>query len=90
MDAKVNAILISEDMESLVQHGAPADEYLDEARKIVSAITLLGHEELTEERLTEIVYAVWSKSFGPFSVEEAEMRMPDFRQVARRILAQNA
>jgi hypothetical protein len=90
MDAKVNAILISEDIESLVQHGVPADEYMNEARDIASAMALHGDGEFTEERLTEIVCAVWTKSFGPFSSKEVEMRMPAFRRVADRILARDA
>jgi len=90
MDAKVNAILFSEDLESLAQHGVPDNEYMSEARKIVSAMALLSRSELTEDRLTEIVRSVWSQSFGPFSEEEAAMRMPAFREVAHRILAQDA
>lgn len=86
MDAKVNAILFSEDLESLAKLGAPSDEYMGEAQEIVSAIKSLDRSELTEDRLTEIVCSVWSQSFGPFSEEEAAMQMPAFRKVALRIL----
>jgi hypothetical protein len=89
-ESLVDAVLKSEDIESLFQHGAPGDEYSGETRKIVSAIASVDEKELDEDRLTNVVSSVWVHSFGPFSADEIEMRMPAFRQVAHRILSANA
>ena len=87
-ESTVDQILRSEDIESLFQHDAPSDEYSHETLGIVSAISLLDQDDLTEEGLTDVVRAVWTRSFGPFLAEEVQMRMPAFRRVAHRILTQ--
>lgn len=84
--SNVDEVLRSEDLETLFQHGAPSDEYAHETRAIVEEVARLNPESLSDEQLTEIVLRVWTRSFGPFSAQELEMRMPDFRQVAHRIL----
>jgi hypothetical protein len=87
-ESTVDHILRSEDIESLLQHGAPTDEYSHEASSIVSAIALLDQNNLTEELLTDLVLAIWARFFGPFSAGEIEMRMPAFKRVAHRMLSQ--
>jgi hypothetical protein len=49
-------------------------------------LALLNENDITEESLVAIIRAVWSRSFGPFSDDEIEMRMPAIREVANRIL----
>jgi hypothetical protein len=88
-ESTVNQILRSEDIESLFQHDAPSDEYSHEARGIVSAVALLGQNDINEEHLIDIVRAIWTRSFGPFLEEELDMRTTAFRRVAHRILIQD-
>jgi hypothetical protein len=88
-ESTVDQILRSEDIESLFQHEAPRDEYSHETRGIVSALALIDENDFTEERLADVVRAVWARSFGPFSEDEIEMRMPAFRKVAHRMLSQD-
>jgi hypothetical protein len=85
-ESAIAEALISEDIESLFQHGAPENEYTPETRGIVKALALLSKNDITEERLVAIIRAVWSRSFGPFSDDEIEMRTPAIRGVANRIL----
>jgi hypothetical protein len=88
-ESSIGEALRLEDIESLFQHGAPDCEYSPEARGIAEALASLGEEEITQERLAEVIRTVWARSFGPFSQEELEMRMAAFRQVAHRILSQD-
>ncbi len=84
--ATIDEALRSEDIESLFQHGAPSDEYSAEARNIATELSVIGTENLSEQRVAEVICAVWDQSFGPFSSADIEARMSAFRQVARRIL----
>jgi len=86
-ESAIAEALISADIESLFQHGAPENEYTPETRGIVKALAPLSEKDITEERLVAIIRVVWSRSFGPFSDDEIEMRMPAIREVANRILA---
>jgi hypothetical protein len=81
--AIVRQALNDEDIEGLLELGAPEDEYLHEAERIM---TQIGREEVNEDSLAALVRAVWTKSFGPFTEEEEEKLSPAFRQVAQRIL----
>lgn len=88
-ESTVDEVLRQEDLESLFQHGAPGDEYSHEARTITSEINLIDEASLTEDRITEVIRAVWNRSFGPFSNDELDLRMPAFRQVAHRIITRS-
>lgn len=46
-ESAIEDVLRSEDIETLFQHGAPEDEYAPEVRRIMSALTSLGEDELT-------------------------------------------
>ncbi len=89
-ESAVNEALKSKDIESLIEAGAPDYEYTPEARRIVQALAKIDEREAAEVALAGIIRAVWSHSFGPFSEEDLEMRMPAFRQAAHRILARSA
>ena len=82
-EAVVQKTLDEEDIEGLREIGAPEDEYLHEAQKIVSR---LSGSEPTEESLAAVVREVWVASFGPFSDEDIEKRSPVFSKVAHQIL----
>ncbi len=81
----IKTILREEDIEGLIQIGAPADEYNSEAREIASAIARFG-PNTTKEQLMQAVEEVWKDSFGPLSGSEIEVRRDAFRRVAQRIM----
>jgi hypothetical protein len=83
-------VLRSADIESLIECGAPRDEYAPEVSGIVNALSIVGEKEVTVERLVVIIREVWVRMFGPFSGEEIELRMPASRQVAHEILARSS
>jgi hypothetical protein len=83
----VGDILRAEDIEGLIQVGAPSDEYEGEARKVTAALQGAGQAPPTEAALVSILRGVWDEMFGPFSPEELQQRDPAFRNVARRILS---
>jgi hypothetical protein len=89
-ESTVEYVLRSEDIESLFQHEAPENEYMPEVRGIVNALALLAEDDITEERLTDVIRAVWVRSFGPFSDEEIEMRIPAFQQAAHQIFSRDS
>jgi hypothetical protein len=89
-ESTLNEALKFEDIESLIEAGAPDDEYTPEARSIVQALAMIDEREIAEENLAGVIRSVWSRSFGPFSEEDLEMRMPAFRKAAHRIMARSS
>lgn len=84
MKRLVENILREEDIEGLIQLGAPADEYDLEARAIAAAISRLGGQA-TEEQVAQAVRDIW-KEFFDLSTEDLEARGEAFRRVAHRLL----
>jgi hypothetical protein len=80
----VEAILQAEDIEGLLQLGAPHDEYFHEAELIDSQIDALSPDQATESHLGVIVCEIWRESFN-LSSEEMEKRLPALQRVARQI-----
>jgi hypothetical protein len=80
----VQNILREEDIEGLIQLGAPADEYDSEAREIAAAISRLGKHP-TEEQVVQVLVHVWREFFdlGP---EDIEARGEAFLRVAHRLI----
>jgi hypothetical protein len=85
LTAKIESILRIEDVEGLIELGAPADEYASEARDIALAIAKLHPSPITETSVVAIIALVWGKSFDR-SAKEIEQRLPAFRRIAQRIL----
>ncbi len=83
---EIEEVLRSEDVEGLLDLGAPRDEYSSEARSIASALAAIEVHDLTEDRLAAVVRSVWTRSFGPLSEADLAKRASAFRQVAQRIL----
>jgi len=83
----VNEALKDEDIESLVEAGAPENEYAPEAQSIVQALAAIEEREVLEEDLVKLIRSIWSRLFGPFNEEDLDKRSPAFRNVAERILA---
>ena len=89
-ESTIEDVLRSADIESLIECGAPRDEYTPEASGIVNALATIDEKEITTERLVAIIREVWVYMFGPFSDDEIGLRMPAFRQVANQILARDS
>jgi hypothetical protein len=83
---QIDEILRSLDIEGLIELGAPTDEYISESKDIEMAIKLLRKEDSNEESLVKIIQAIWMKNFGPFSDNDIELRMPEFRKLAYWLL----
>jgi len=82
----VREILNAEDIEGLLKLGAPSDEYSEEARSISSALRSIAASDVGEEAMVSIFRETWSRSFGPISEEQLDMRAPAFRRASRLIL----
>jgi hypothetical protein len=63
----IQRALNAEDLEGLLQVGAPPDEYESEAQMIANAVTHTNEDELTEDRLADLIRDVWIETSGPFS-----------------------
>jgi len=86
LQSAIREILNREDIEGLLEIGAPADEYSIEAELISQAIEN-GQVELQNEKLYELLREIWHKMFGPFSEEEIKKRQSAFERVARQLAA---
>jgi hypothetical protein len=85
---QIQQVLNDEDIEDLLQAGAPSDEYEAEARVIAEAIAQTHESKLTEEVLTAVVKSTWAEMFGPFSEDQIRQRKAAFQRVARRLMAE--
>ena len=80
----IAAILQTEDIEGLIELGAPADEYSDEAARIGSRLNALAGE-INEDQVLGIISTVWEQSFG-LSSHDIKQRTPALRRVAGEIV----
>ena len=83
---QIKAALDSEDPEGLLAMGAPHDEYYSEASLIEGRIAKVHTDEISADRIADIVAEVWNSQFGPFDEEDLNKRRQAFSSVARRIL----
>lgn len=79
----INAVLQAEDIEGLLQLGAPTDEYVYEAEKIHAALAECGS---SEGSVAAVVTQVWARSFD-LSEGELAKRSQSFHRVASQLLA---
>lgn len=77
----IQKLLNTEDIEGLVELGAPEDEYAAEAKEIVVAVHKLGKEQMTEANIVAIIALVWAKSFN-LSEQDIKKRLSAFKRVA--------
>jgi len=84
----IGDLLRQEDIESLIQLGAPADEYSFEAREMARTIGVLRGDEYTEENIVAIMALLWARSFD-LSAQDIEQRVPAFRRVVRQLLGRS-
>lgn len=82
----ISMLLVQEDLEGLIEAGAPADEYDNEAAQIAAAVSSLSREEVKEETILAIISLVWIKSFE-LTAEELKLRLPAIMRVVRKIVS---
>ncbi len=82
----IDNALRSEDVEGLLELGAPSDEYSHEAKTIASALEELTPGAASEDGIAAVVAKVWARSFD-LSDEDLDKRYAALRRVARQILA---
>ena len=80
----IDSILVTEDIEGLIEAGAPADEYVDEAAQLTASIENLVREDINEASILALISAIWLKSFE-LSKDDMELRLPALRRVAHKI-----
>lgn len=68
----INQVLIQEDIEGLIEAGAPDDEYRDEAIQLAAALVQLKNEEKTVESIFSLLFLIWVEAF---ELGEPEMRV---------------
>ncbi len=67
----INELLQAVDIEGMLEAGAPADEYVSEANRIVAAVNALAASQITEENILAIVALAWMQDFD---LDEGAMR----------------
>ncbi len=67
----INELLQAEDIEGMLEAGAPADEYVSEANRIAAAVNALASSQITEENVLAIVALAWMQDFD---LDESSMR----------------
>lgn len=80
----INELLNEEDIEGMLEAGAPTDEYASESNRIASAINALAASQITEESILAIVSLAWMQDFD---LDESAMRTraEAINRVAHRI-----
>ena len=81
----IDSILRQEDIEGLIESGAPGDEYSSEAENIASALAGFTREQLTEDNIVEVLSSVWSRNFN-LAQADIGQRLPAIRRVAAQII----
>lgn len=81
----IDSALRHEDIEGLIDAGAPADEYTSEAERIAIAVGSLAPEKITEDNVLAIISLAWMQNFN-LGEEEMRLRVPALRRVVQRIL----
>jgi hypothetical protein len=81
----IKLILQHEDVEGLIELGAPDDEYDAEAQAVLSALVAMPTSDLNPASLAAIIAVVWAESFGR-TEEEIKLRMRAFLNIANQLL----
>jgi hypothetical protein len=84
--SNIETILRIEDVEGLIESGAPDNEYNSEAKCIVDVLKRLQPEDITEENIVTVISTVWEKMFH-LDKKDISKRLPAFRNVAKGIFS---
>lgn len=81
----IAAALRTEDVEGLIELGAPEDEYNSEAEHIALALAQFSSDQFTQQNLVAVIALVFAQSFNR-SPKEIEQRLPAFNKIASILL----
>lgn len=81
----ISSLLQKEDIEGLLNMGAPSDEYNIEAQTIYLSLSKLDPHEMTIQRVENTIKSEWMRSFD-LSHEDVQLRSSSIRRVALLIL----
>ena len=81
---EIDLILQAEDIEGLIESGAPSDEYHSEVQDIIQALEKLNSSEFTQENILAIVSAIWLRNFN-LQEEELKKRESALIRITRKI-----
>lgn len=81
----IERILIEEDIEGLIEDGAPEDEYSSEAEDIAKALSEFTEEDINEDNVAKVISLIWAESFN-LSDNELQQRLPAIRRVVQGVL----
>lgn len=90
MNISLEAIKLAlqrEDVEGLIELGAPTDEYNSEALAVSSALQAMPAQESDQSSLAAIIAVVWAESFG-LTEQEIKLRMPAFLRIANQLFSE--
>lgn len=82
----IDNVLRHEDIEGLLELGAPEDEYSHVARIMADVLSSADTSTLTENDITAIISQVWARHFD-LSVEDIGGRLPAMQRVAHQLLS---
>ena len=82
----VETIFRVEDIEGLIEMGAPDDEYDSEAKEIFDTLKGFGEDQFTEDNIVAVISRVWKKMFD-LDENDISKRMPAFKKVALDLLS---
>lgn len=77
---------MQQDVEGLIEAGAPNDEYDDEAAQCFTAIQAMPDNEVTKEAVLDVLSVIWAKSFNLGS-DELALRAPELEKAAQQLTA---
>lgn len=83
---QIQSALIEEDLEGLIQAGAPRDEYESEAMQIFQALSNLPETEKNRDILVSIISLVWVQNFE-IDTKGVSLRLQGIERIAKKLLS---
>lgn len=80
----IERILMQEDIEGLIEAGAPQDEYADEAAQLAAAIEIMNVEERSKEAISSALAIIWVNSFE-LADTDLKLRLDAIERVSQQI-----
>lgn len=81
----INNILVQEDIEGFIAHGAPEDEYITEANKIFQFLENIKNSANAQDIIYQSILTVWENSFD-LKEEDMALRLAAITNVTENIV----
>lgn len=86
MKEQIDTLLRNEDIEGILNLGAPDNEYHEEARLITDAVAQLDDDNIKAENVEAIIASIWANRFD-LSAADIARRQTGFQNLARKLIA---